>query len=285
MSGDQTPPLLPPGRSDWAGLAVALLVCVAGLGTSLGLAAVRAGLDLAPRMTGSATLTPHAGRLESPDAAAARAADLLARLPSVAEARVLEPADADSAIAAAIDGGTVPLDQTPRLVSVRLKGSADGAALIAALRADRLTAGLDDHGLWSGPVERWAIIGLGAMGAFKLAVLVLLAASAGWAGRGAVSKAAPRIDLLRRLGATDALIIQDIGGRLAVRLGLAGVVGALAAGTIAVGLSGPFSAWAPAALPLDLWDLCAVPPWPPIALLIVWLGARAGARAALRAWP
>lgn len=270
------------GRSPTPLLLVAIVVCVAGLGTTFGLAAARAGLEIAARMSGSVTLTPHAGPLESPDAAAARAADILSRRPGVAEARILDPAPPDAALARLIDGGLSSIAEAPRLVSVALKGSQDPRDLIQALHAEGLHAGLDDHGLATGPVERAALIGLAAMGAFKINVLVVLVALSGWAGRRGVAVGADRFELLARLGATDDRLAELVARRVAGRVAIAAVIGALVAAILAVWLAMSCLERLGFTLAVDAWDLCAILPWPPIAALIALLAARRGARAALR---
>jgi len=104
------------------------------------------------QLVGSATVVVRATERESADAAAARAAETLAGVKGVAEARALERAKAEALMSRFLGPDPLPPDlPVPRLIAVELnpKAPATAAALRTALTAAGLDATVDDHSLWT----------------------------------------------------------------------------------------------------------------------------------------
>ncbi|HEX2802313.1 MAG TPA: ABC transporter permease, partial [Phenylobacterium sp.] len=124
------------------------LACLTAMGV---LAADRAARGWTGQITGAATVIVRPRGGETPDAAAARAAEALAGVPGVSEARALEPQKAYDLIRPWLgdisDLADLPV---PRLVEITLDGAhpADAAVLDKALKAQGIDAAVDDHSLW-----------------------------------------------------------------------------------------------------------------------------------------
>jgi cell division protein FtsX len=273
-----------------------VLSILAGLELVAATAAIRGAVAWAPRLAGSATVAVSGGGLESTEAAAARATEILARAPGVARIDVLDPNAGDD-LAGRLMGLSSTAEETdpPRLIGATFDDSGKGSAasLGEALRQENVLAAVDDHGLWSGPVERTAVVAAAvAIGALLVVAVVtwLLAATAAAA---AVRRRASHITLLLQLGATDAVILRPF------RTGVVGaaVLGSIAGAVVAAALAGAVI-WSPTvgawvttrvefslgpASSLDAWDLAASAIWPPIAILLALWAATAAAAARLRA--
>ena len=241
-------PALLPGLSFPApGLTLAILLLSLLASLDLGGASMlgRRASQWSGRLTGAATVVAAGRDLESADAAAARAAEILGRLPAVAEARVLDPAPGD-ALAGRLLGLAPgpPTTAPPRLVSVRSKPGAILAVdrVAAVLRDQGVTAAVDDHGAWSGPLERLGLLAAVALGALFLLLLALLVAVIGaLVGRAAADRR-DRLGLLVQLGAGEASLTRPFGAR-AVASAAAGA----ALGSGAVMAIGAILAFAPEA--------------------------------------
>src|SRR3954468_3965570 len=172
-------PFLPEKEArDGALIFVVAVLCFLACLTAMGvLAADRAARGWTGQLTGEATVIVRPRGGETPDAAAARAAEALAGAPGVAEARALEPAKAYDLIRPWLgdvsDLGDLPV---PRLVAVTLdkKAPAGAPRLAQALKAQDVDASVDDHSLWIKDIRRSANVarGLGA------AVFLLIAGAA-----------------------------------------------------------------------------------------------------------
>ncbi|HEY0436224.1 MAG TPA: ABC transporter permease, partial [Phenylobacterium sp.] len=116
------------------------LACLTAMGV---IAADRAARGWTGQLTGEATVIVRPRGGETPDAAAARAAEALAGTAGVAEARALEPAKAYDLIRPWL-GDVTDLEDlpVPRLVAVTLdaRHPADAAKLKAALAAQNIDA-------------------------------------------------------------------------------------------------------------------------------------------------
>jgi len=152
-------PLLP--RQDGRDLAllfvVAALSFLAGLSVMGALAGARAAQGWRTELVGSATVVVRAQGADTPDEAAALAAEVVSGVKGVAEARALDAAKAQALIAPWIGAGALPPDlPTPRLVAVDLDrhAPATGADLARALKAAGLDADVDDHSRWSAQIMR-----------------------------------------------------------------------------------------------------------------------------------
>ncbi|MDB5476581.1 MAG: ftsX, partial [Phenylobacterium sp.] len=225
-------------------------------------------------------------RGETPDAAAARAAEALAGVPGVSEARALEPQKAYDLIRPWL-GDISDLEDlpVPRLVAVTLdhKAPATAPRLVQALKSQDVDATVDDHSLWITDIRRSANLarGLGA-GVFLLiagaaGAVVAFATQAGLAARRDV------VEVLHLSGAEDGYIARLFQLRFARLAVIGGLIGAgVAAGVGAVlRLVGGTGGLTPA-LPIAWSDLAVVIACPLIAALVAATAARLTATALIR---
>ena len=185
-------PLLPKADTRDGALlfVVAVLVFLACL-TALGaLAADRAARGWAGQLQGAATVVVRPRGIESVDTAAARAAEALAGVKGVTEARALEKEQAEALLEPWLGREVLMEDlPVPRLVTVDLDDAAppDAKALEGALQAAGVDATLDDHRLWISDIERsagvarWAAIGVFLLIAAAAAAVIAFATRAGLA--------------------------------------------------------------------------------------------------------
>lgn len=284
-------PLLP--REDgrqWSLLFVlTVLCCLASLAVIGGLAANRAAEGWRSQLVGSATVVVRATERESADAAAARAAETLAGVKGVAEARALERAKAEALMSRFLGPDPLPPDlPVPRLIAVELnpKAPATAAALRAALTAAGLDATVDDHSLWTreimraGDLARWAASALFALIVAAAGALIAFATRQGLTARDDV------VTMLHLSGATDGFIARQFQARFARMAAHAGIAGGLAAAAAAAALRllGQGQTLT-AMLPVQWTDLAAPLPCPFIAALVAAVTARLTAEAALRRMP
>jgi hypothetical protein len=204
------------------------------------------------------------GALESSDAAAARAREILGGLPGVAGVRVLEPASIDASLARILMAPPSSKDTgAPRVLAVSVAGGGSPATAPAerALSAEGLLFAIDDHGLWSGPCERLQILAAAAIGFGLLASIGILGALGGGAAGRRIDGVWPRLDILAQLGAAPERRARAVTWPMAARAAAAGAVGAILG--IGVGRLGwPASAplappLAPVAAAAALWLLLA----------------------------
>jgi cell division transport system permease protein len=219
---------------------------------------------------------------ESPDTAAGRAAEVLAGVPGVVEARALEKAKAEALLEPWL-GADALLDDLPipRLVAVDLdpKRPARAAALDQALKAAGIDATVDDHSLWIADIER----GAGIARWSALAVFLLIASAAGaviaFATRSAMAAHRETIEVLHLSGAQASFVVQLFQSRFAQVAALAGLFGAAGAAIIGAlaRLAGGGEGLTPV-LPVAWIDLIAVVPTPLLAALVAAVAARLAAR-------
>ncbi|MBV8682148.1 MAG: hypothetical protein JO111_04690 [Caulobacteraceae bacterium] len=229
------PPLLPSrGASPaWlvaSGVLLGFISAVVALGLALGL---RLAPAVGQRLAGSATVVVSgrmdSGALESSDAAAARAREVIAGAGAVGAVRVLDPAPLDSLLADILgaprfSGAAGP----PRLLMVtwRPGGHGDLRAMVEGLRREGLAAAADDHGLWSGGIERTGVIAL-ADAALGLFAIVAIAAALGALAAGRRAELVwERLGLLARLGGSPGPPVAAIAGAAGLCMGLALAAGA-----------------------------------------------------------
>ncbi|MDB5422731.1 MAG: ftsX [Phenylobacterium sp.] len=267
-------PFLPERESrDAALIFVVAVLCFLACLTAMGvIAADRAARGWTGQLTGEATVIVRPRSGETPDAAAARAAEALAGVAGVSEARALEPAKAFDLIRPWLgdvaDLADLPV---PRLVAVTLdpKHPAKAAALSQALKAQDVDAAVDDHSIWikdirrAGEVVRWLGAGVFALIAGAAGAVIAFATRAGLAARRDV------VEVLHLAGAEDGYIARLFQVRFARVAGLAGLVGAAGAGLVGAILRiiGGGEGLTPA-LPLAWSDLLAVVPCPLLAALV-----------------
>jgi cell division transport system permease protein len=255
------------------------LACLTALGA---IAGDRAARGWAGQLTGEITVVVRARGGETPDAAAARAAEALAGVPGVSEARALEKAEAYALIEPWI-GDVADLDNlpVPRLVAVVLDRQAPAAppALRRALAERGLDAVVDDHSAWIADIKGAA----GVVRSIAIVVFLLIAAGAAavvaFATRQGLAARRDVVEVLHITGAEDAQIASLFELRFARIAALAGAAGALAAALAggALRLAGGGQGLTPA-LPVAWIDLLAVLPCPLIAALVAAVAARLTAR-------
>ncbi|HSV03822.1 MAG TPA: ABC transporter permease [Phenylobacterium sp.] len=281
-------PLLPEADArDGALLFVVAVLCFLACLTALGvIASDRAARGWIGQLGGEATVIVRPRSGETPDAAAARAAEALAGTPGVAEARALEPAKAYDLIRPWLgDIGDLEDLPVPRLVTVTLdeKAPADAARLAAALKAQDVDGSVDDHSLWIGGVKRSASLARGLGGGVFLLIGAAAAAVVAFATRAGLAARRDVVEVLHLSGASGAFIarlFQVRFARMAAMGGLAGAVAAALVGAVLRLAGGPHGVTP--ALPVSWADLLAILPCPLAAALVAAAAARFTAQGLIR---
>ena len=257
---------------------VATLCFLACLTALTVLATDRAARGWSDQMAGQATVIVRAKGAETPDSAAARAAEALSGLPGVGEVRALEKEKAEALIAPWL-GDTADLDDlpVPRLVAVDLdpKAPATPQSLDKALKAQGLDAVVDDHSIWLKDIQRAA----GFARWIGVAVFALIAAAAGavvaFATRAGLTARHEVVEVLHLAGAENDFIARLFQMRFAKMAALAGLFGAGGAAIMGaiLRLMGGGQGLTPV-LPIVWTDLLAVLPCPVAAGLVAAVAAR-----------
>ena len=255
------------------------LACLTALGA---LAGDRGARGWTGQLVGEATVFVRARGGETPDAAAARAAEALAGLPGVTEVRALEKEKAYDLIRPWI-GDVADLDDlpVPRLVAVTLdrKAPATAASLDQALKRQKLDAVVDDHSIWIKDIRRAA----GVVRSTAIAIFMLIAAAAAaivaFATRAGLAARRDVVEVLHLTGAEDSQIASLFELRFARIAAVAGAIGAASAGVLGgvLRMMGGGEGLTPA-LPIAWIDLLAVLPCPVLAALVAAIAARLTAR-------
>ena len=281
-------PLLP-GRDARDGalvFVVAVLTFLAVATAILGLAADRAARGWTAQLGHSATVVVRPSGAETPDAAAAKAAETLSGLKGVSEARAMEKAKAEALLKPWIGDAAMLEDlPIPRLVTVDLdpKAPASASALKGALASAGITATVDDHRLWIADIERganvarWSMLGVFGLISAAAAAVIAFATRAGLAARREV------VEVLHLSGAEagfTAGLFQWRFARMAALAGLFGGAGAAILGALAR-MAGGGAGLTPV-LPVAWIDLLAAVPAPFVAALVAALAARAAALSLVR---
>jgi cell division transport system permease protein len=284
-------PLLPQGDGRDRSLifVVATLCFLACLTVFAALAGDRAAQGWRADLAASATLQVRPTGGESSSEAAARAAEALAGVPGVTEARVLDRAEAERLLEPWLGRGNIPEDlPLPLLVTVDLDPAAPATpdALREALTRAEVDAELDDHSRWMQEVERAGLVvrvlalAACALTAAAAAAVIAFATKAGLAARRDV------VEVLHLTGAQDSFVANLFQFRFAALAARAGVYGAAAAAALAglARLYGGNEGFTPV-LPLGWTDLLAAAPFPLLAALVAATAARRTALSILRAEP
>ncbi len=281
-------PFLPEADSrDGALVFVVATLCFLACLTALTvLAADRAARGWTDQLKAQATVIVRPKVAETPDAAAAMAAEAVAGVPGVVEVRALEKEKAEALIAPWL-GDVTDLDDlpVPRLVAVDLdpKKPATAQALQAALKAQGIDGVVDDHSVWTKDIARSA----GFARWIGLGVFVLIAAAAGavvaFATRAGLMARHEVVEVLHLSGAGDTFIAKLFQARFARMAAQAGLYGAAAAAIMGAGLrlAGGGAGLTPA-LPIAWVDLFAVLPCPAAAALVAAIAARLTAQGLIR---
>jgi cell division transport system permease protein len=257
-------PLLPTDgpRAGSLLFVVASLCFLACLTAIAVLASDRAARGWIGQLGAEATVIVRPRRGETPDAAAARAAEALAGVAGVSEARALEPKKAYDLIRPWL-GDVSDLEDlpVPRLVAVTLDPNAPATAprLAKALKAQDIDASVDDHSVWIKDIRRSASLARG----LGLGVFLLIAGAAGavvaFATQAGLAARRDVVEVLHLAGAEDRYIaglFQLKFARMAVVGGLIGAGGAAVLGA-ALRLAGGSQGLTPA-LPIAWSDLLVV---------------------------
>jgi len=259
------------------------LACLTALAV---LASDRAARGWTQQLTGEATVIVRPKANETPDSAAARAAETLAGVPGVAEARALEKEKAEALTAPWLGEETDLSDlPIPRLVAVVLtpEDPADTKTMNQALRAQGLDASVDDHSVWMKDIERGASLARW----IGMAVFALIATAAGavvaFATRAGLAARHEVVEVLHLSGAEDAFIARLFQARFARMAAIAGLFGAAGAAIMGalLRLLGGGSGLTPV-LPIAWTDLLAVTPAPLAAGLVAAVAARLTAQSIIR---
>ncbi len=282
-------PLLPATEARDGGLVfVVTVLCFLACLTALGvIAADRAARGWSGQLAGEATVIVRAKAGETPDAAAARAAETLAGVTGVVEARALEKEKAYDLVRPWL-GDIADLEDlpVPRLVAITLDPRAPPNAemLDKALKAQGLDAVVDDHSVWIKDIRRAAdtVRWAGA------AIFLLIAAAAGYviafATRAGLAARRDVVEVLHLSGADDGYIARLFQIRFAQLAAVAGLIGAVTAGIVgaALRLAGGGQGLTPA-LPVAWIDLLAVVPCPLLAAVVATVVAHRTALHLIRA--
>ncbi|HEY1878689.1 MAG TPA: hypothetical protein VGG68_02025 [Caulobacteraceae bacterium] len=266
--------------NPWSRLVTALLLAIIAFAALLAamadFAAGRAAEGVAGRLDADETVVVWSHGLESADAAAARAVEILARTPGVSQVRWLDPAAGDRLVATAL-GAPGGQASDVRLISVTAPdgGTALARRIVEALAAQDLPAratsrsGIASAGYATPILASAVLVPLLAILAFAIACWV--------EARREMARSRAIIDLMRIAGANPGFIAGEVRRRisgLAFVTCLWGASGAMVVAALAVrrNLAGPIGG-------LSRQDL--VTPWPAL-ILLLWLAAVAGAGLAVR---
>lgn len=273
-------PLLPRDRDRDVSLhfvvaVLCFLACLAALG---GAAADRAARGWAHDMQGEATVQVRPGPNETPAAAGARAAEVLAGVRGVTEARALEGEKAEALLKPWLGDAAVLKDlPVPQLVTVEFDPANPATAgdLRKALATAGVDATVDDHRRWRADVEDAA--GLVRTGALVIFALTAGAAAAvvAFAVRAGMAAQRNAVEVLHLAGAEDEFIASLVQMRFAKLAAVAGLIGAAAAAFVGMLLIlfGGREGFTPA-LPLRWIDLTLVSPCPLVAATVAAVAAR-----------
>ncbi len=266
--------------NPWARLVTALVLSalslVALLAVMVDLAAARAAEGVAGRLTGDETVVVWAHGLESADAAAARASEILAKVQRVDQARWLDPDPGDRLVAAAL-GAPGGRNADVRLISVTAPGGGRPLAdrIVQALAAQDLPARAANRSLKAGAGS--AQIAAAAAVLVPLLAILSFAAVCWIEARREMGRGHAVIDLMRASGANEGFIVGEVRRRvsgLAFVATLWGASGAMVAAAFASrrGLAGVIGGF-------TRQDLLT--PWPAL-IVVLWLAGLATAGLAAR---
>jgi cell division transport system permease protein len=276
-------PLLPPGAGLGVGISLLLILLVAAgaLASVIGAAEAPPIIHAAAARDGSPTLVVWGAGLESADAAAARAGEILSSVPDVARATPLDASNADAGEAQAV---AAPSGAEVRLVAIEPAGADPGldGRIERTLAAHGPPARLDDHNWHHSPGLRIAAAMAGAAALIDVVVLALLAWLGGAAARRELAASAVAAELVRGLGATDGFLASLVQGRISGQALVASCFGvALAVAAAAIGTRYGHHA----VVSLKRLDLAWAALWIPLTAAVALVAARGAAGAKLRAGP
>lgn len=283
-------PLLPPsaGRETAVGFVIAVLAFLAAIAILSAIAANRAASGWQAEVLGSASVLVRPSGGESPDAAAARAAEALAGAPGVDEAAMLTREEAEALLRPWLGRDVLADLPIPRLVAVELskESPATAAALEKALADARVDADVDDHSLWTRQIVRAGNTARIVAAASALLLILAVAAVVAVATGAALERWRTAIQVLHFAGAEDRFVAGLVMRRFAVQALAASLVGggaAAALGAITLAAAGK-GGLLPSA-PLVWGDLAFILAVPLAALIAGAVVSSRSALRVLRTWP
>jgi cell division transport system permease protein len=271
--------LLPPRSAAERRLAliVAIMCVLGGLATATAAAGHRAAAGWLRQLGAEATVQVRPAIGETSATAAARAAEVLAGVDGVVEARALDREAAEALLRPWLGEDALADLPVPAFATVRLdpQEPASAVTLNRALAEAGLDATVDDHSLWRAEAERAAAtvasIGWVAVAALAATLAGLIVGMTG----DAVEAHRAALRLLVGRGADDALVAGQAQGRTVPPALVGGVAGAAVAAlaVLAVRAFGGADGLTPA-LPFAWTDALLVSPWPVAAFTVSLLAAR-----------
>ena len=257
---------------------VATLCFLACLMALTVLATNRAVNTWSDQLTSQATIIVRPRANETPDLAAARAAEALAGVPGVIEARALEREKAEALVEPWL-GDITDLEDLPipRLVAVDLDNArpATPSTLAAALKARGIDGIIDDHSIWTRDIARSADVIAWVCGGVFLLITVAAGAIIAFATRAGLLARREVVEVLHLTGAENLFIARLFQVRFAQLSAIAGALGAVgAAGVGAVLRLTAGRGELTHAIPILWSDLLVVAPCPLVAALVAAIAAR-----------
>jgi cell division transport system permease protein len=268
-------------RDGALGFVIAVLCFFACLTALAAMAGDRAARGWTAQLQDSATVLVRPTASESADAAAAKAAEILAGVKGVGEVQALSRDKAVALLQPWIGKDALPADlPIPRLVAVELNKTAPASAqdLDRALKAQGIDATVDDHSVWitdivrAGGWARLAALGMFLLTAAAAGAMIAFAAGAALAARHEI------VQVLHISGAEDRFIAGLVQRRFAMLAAGAGLFAAAAAAMIgaAARILGGDNGLTPV-LPIAWTDLLVLPICPLAAALVAATAARLAA--------
>ncbi len=229
------PAALLPGGPGWLSMAMlALMVMLSALALAGTLAAHDASTARAALLGREVSVLVRPRVDESPERAAARAAETLAGAPGVDEAAALTREEAERLLRPWLAGVEIDDVALPPLVSVRL--SQDSPATASGLSRLMASAGIDatveDHGLWRDEAEAAALRLVILLGVLSLLLLSGLVAAVILVVRGAVTGWRGPAAIFALSGAAPGWIVARMQGRMLRIVAPACLIGAVGASAL-----------------------------------------------------
>jgi cell division transport system permease protein len=274
------------GRDIGLVFTVAVLSFLACVAVIAALAADRAAQGWARQLSSSATIQVRPMGGETGAEAAARAAEAVAGVKGVAEARAMDRKSSEALLEPWLGKGNIPADlPLPQLVTVELSPDhpATAADLNRALASAHLNATVDDHSRWMADVRSSSdAVRLSATVACLL-IATAAASVVAFATRQGLAARRDVVEVLHLCGAEDSFVARLFQMRFAGLATRASAYGALAAATVGAILrsTGGSDGFSPA-LPIAWTDLLACLAAPALGAIVAAVSARSVAMAILR---
>ena len=274
------------GRDRGLLFTVAVLAFLACLAVIAALAANRAAQGWASQLSGSATIQVRPTGGETGAEAAARAAEAVAGVKGVSEARAMDRKAAEALLEPWVGKGNIPSDlPLPQLVTVELDRTQPATAgmLNQALAQAHVNASVDDHARWMADVRSSAdIVRVGAAAACLL-IATASGAVIAFATRQGLAARRDLVEVLHLCGAEDHYVAALFQMRFAALAMWGSAYGALAAAAVGgiLRLSGGSDGFSPA-LPVAWTDLLTCLAAPLLGGIVAAVSAHTVAMAILR---